>query len=997
MSFDLDLFRQDVLTDPLVYATWHDKYRWKEADGSPREQSVAETRERVVRAVYAKDPSQQAFSEALGLVQGGYLVPAGRVNAGAGLDRAVTLTNCFVNETIQDSMVGIQRGITNAALTMQQGGGIGTDFSSIRPNGALVKRTGSISSGVIPFMDQMSAMSDTVISAGTRRGAMMATLRCDHPDLWNPEQFETVTRFDGSVTMKNPSFISAKRQRGRLTQFNVSILATEAFMEAVRRDTDWDLGFHVPRADGQHVDVYDKPFAYDVIERDNQGNKIEGDWLKKGALAPWYVYRRVKARELWNDIMRSTYVYAEPGIIFIDRVNERNNLFYCEAINCTNPCFTGDTLVITSAGPKRFSDLARTGNTIKVLSVSEDGKVFFTDMTKPRLTRRKAPVVNLDVRATRIQLAVDDPMQEEGTIRCTPNHEFYLSSDVKVRADELTTSDDLHWFAEDDHIKRVYTERAYLPSGQQDIEDVYCGTVRSTGRFFIQATPNSYVLVSNCGEQPLPEHGTCCLSSVNLAFMVKDPFSDDARFDFDLYRKTIRQGVRFLDNVLTTTKFPLQAQQDESDSKRRIGLGVTGLADALVQLRIVYGSDRSVELSRELSAILQEESYSASADLAAERGAFPLFNPRDFANSYNFKKLPIYVQEKILWSGLRNGVLNTVAPNGTISLYTGNVPSGIEPIFSTHVAFRKMRQPDGSFKEFEIIDYAQRMFRAMFPGQTMPDYFVGAHDVHPRDHVRVLAAWQEHIDAAISKTVNCPEELPFEEFAALYQQAYELGCKGCTTYRPDPISGRGSVLSEVKERTVVDAIVTPAATALHHDFVHPRPDVVPGRTYKVKWPQSGENVYITVNNDEGRPLEVFIKHADSLLTEWTDALSRMITGVLRRGGDIKFIIEQLQQVGSAKGGVFMHGRFHASQVAAIATAIETEFRELGVYAKHAGDNGLLEASVATMNEVNQVVAALIEDPQRADVGTECPICHEFTVVRETGCRHCVSCGHEECG
>ena len=821
MTFDLDAFRLSVLNDPLARDIWDTKYRHKSPDGTAHEVTVNDTRRRVVDAIYKDDPSTEHLVRAQRLVQGGFLVPAGRINAGAGLDRAVTLMNCFLNEVVDDSMVGIQRAIMNAALTMQQGGGIGTDWSTVRPAGAVVKRTGSISSGVIPFMDQMDAMCQTVSSAGARRGAMMGTLRDDHPDLWNENHLATSTTFDGREVLSHPSFISAKRQRGRLTQFNVSVLVSDALMDAIKNDKMWDMGFHVPRADGHHLDVYDKPFSY---------NEEGPDGRKKGDMLPWYVYRRVLARQLWDEIMRSTYTYAEPGVIFIDRVNRMNNLNYCEDIRCTNPC----------------------------------------------------------------------------------------------------------------------------------------------------------------GEQPLPPHGICDLASVNLAFMIKDPFTHRADIDWNLLTETVHEGVRFLDNVLDATQYPLEAQRLESMLKRRIGLGVTGWADALAQLGVRYGSDDSVALSRQVARVLQWESYTASAYLAQERGPFPLYNKDELLKSQNIAKIPAMVRTIINRHGLRNGVLNTVAPNGTISIYIGNVGSGIEPFFTTAASTRRVRQPDHSFVEYRSVNYGVRLWEAMFPGKDLPDYFVGALEVPPAEHVLVQAAWQRNIDAAISKTVNCPETMTFEEFASVYALAYAEGCKGCTTYRPDPTAGRGSVLVAdgplFEGSTRNEAAVEYETGEKTAPDLTPRPEVLTGRTYKLKWPLSGENTYVTVNSHDGAPVEVFIRAADPLVNEWSDALGRMLTGVLRRGGDVRFVVEQLSQVASARGGAFMHGAYRPSLVAAIAWAVGEEFRDLGVY----------EDRMVKVSDV--VIVKVSTEPSHAANHHEvCPSCGTRSFVRESGCHRCLTCGHEACG
>ena len=585
----------------------------------------------------------------------------------------------------------------------------------------MVLRGNSSACGVIPFMDQMDAMCKT-IAVNDRRGALMATLRDDHPDLWNEHQFEITPAHNGDLVLKYPSFISAKRQKGRLTQCNMSILVSDAFLAALDADQDWDLGFHMPRRDGQHVDIYDKPFPYDMYDDDNE---IVSDGLSmtmpskaalriaKGTMLPWYVYRKIKARRIWDDIMRSTYVYAEPGVIFIDQVNKRNSLWYCEDIRCSNPC----------------------------------------------------------------------------------------------------------------------------------------------------------------GEKPMPPDGICCLSSLNAAFMVHDPFTKHAEFDFETWKKSIGVGVRFLDNVLDVSKYPLEQQRREAWAKRRIGLGSTGWGDALIQMRIRYGSPESVQLSRKAGGLLRERSYFESAMLAKERGPFPRYDREKFLAGHNVKQLPSYVRDVIAEYGIRNGELNTIAPNGTISLYSGNVSSGHEPVFSFEKTERKVRQADNSFKTYTSVNYSRRLYESIH-GETrredLPDYFVGALDISVDDHLAVHAAWHEFIDASISKTINVPTEMSFEDFSHVYRKAYDLGCKGCTTYRPDPESGRGSVLSVVEADK-------PAASVSPYPGLAIRPETLPGMQYKLKWPITGKNWYINITNLNGVPFEMFITASDEASQEWVSALSRTVT------------------------------------------------------------------------------------------------------------------------
>lgn len=847
-------FHSAVMSDPLVLDTWDRKYRHKDPDGTSHEATVYDTRRRVVEGVYKNDPNTGERDKAIYAVSEGLLIPAGRINAGAGIDRSTTLINCFVSETVQDSMPGIQRSISRAALTMQQGGGIGTDFSTIRPRGALASRTAAVASGVIPFMDQQDAMCQTIVSGGQRRGAMMGTLRDDHPDLWCPDQFEMITNYSGASVLLNPSFISAKRQPGRLTQFNLSVLISDAFLRARDAGEMWDLGHHEPPASGVYIDVQQRPFTHDKWRENNSifvgvdpgsvGNIIKQERLiQKGELRPWYVYRRVPARQVWEDIMHSTYTYAEPGVIFIDRINLRNNLYYCEDIRTTNPC----------------------------------------------------------------------------------------------------------------------------------------------------------------GEQPLPPHGICCLGSVNMAMMVDDPFTPEATFNVGLYLDTIRIGVRFLDNVLDVARYPLEEQEREAQNKRRIGLGVTGWGNALLMMGARYGDEQSVDLSRWAGRLLRDCSYEASMELAKERGSFPLFDRDKFMAGYNIQRLPIALQGKIYENGIRNGVLNTIAPNGTISLYVGNVSSGHEPVFSFNKSIRKVRQNDGRLREYESMDYGRRLYEHLCGDTALPDYFVGAMDISPEDHLTVHAAWQEFIDSSISKTINCPESMTFKQFERVYDRAWELGCKGCTTYRPDPTSGRGSVLSEVAPATAAaqPAQATEPSQAVHGSVQHvvtPRPPVLEGRTYKLKWPLDGGNWYVNITGHDGMPMEVFITSSDAAAQEWIQALSRMMTAVLRRGGDVRFLVDQLGQVVSSSGGAFIteQKRYRGSVVAAISGILEEEFRRLGMY--DAVSSVVTDPEKQSWPSIYAGAQAIFEEVSvSSGVGTRCPECTSHTLIKEAGCNRCLSCGYNSCG
>jgi ribonucleoside-diphosphate reductase alpha chain len=552
----------------LARHIWDIKYRLKTADGAAVERTPCDTMTRVATALARPEKNASfwtvRFFEAMRDLT---VLPAGRILAGAGTGRRVTLFNCFVMGRIEDDMTSIFTHLKEAALTMQQGGGIGYDFSTLRPRGAPVRGVQADASGPVSFMDVWDAMCRTILSAGRRRGAMMGVMRCDHPDI--------------------EAFIDAKRDPARLRMFNLSVLVTDAFMAAVREDAPWTLVFDgVP-------------------------------------------YRTLPARALWDRIMHATYDVAEPGVVFIDRINALNPLGYCETIAATNPC----------------------------------------------------------------------------------------------------------------------------------------------------------------GEQPLPPYGTCLLGSINLARLVERPFEAGAALNLDLLEQRVRVAVRMLDNVIDVSEYPLEAHRHEALTKRRIGLGITGLADALILCGVRYGSAEAVRLTDRWLARLRRAATLASTALAAEKGAFPLFDREAYLASPTVQTLDPDVRNAIAAKGMRNGLVTSIAPTGTISLYAGNVSSGLEPVFSTTYT-RHLLMPDGSRRAESVSDYAHALFRRRFgPDVPLPPAFVTVETLTPRDHLVMQAAAQKHIDSSISKTINVPENIPFDAFREIYRTAYDLGCKGCTTFRPNAVTG----------------------------------------------------------------------------------------------------------------------------------------------------------------------------------------------------------------
>jgi ribonucleoside-diphosphate reductase alpha chain len=584
---------------PIARRIWEAKYRFSGRSSSggtaAPDQDIAATWRRVAAAAAAVESGgtaranwSQQFEAAC--ADFGFL-PAGRIIAGAGTGRAVTLFNCFVMGTVPDDLSGIFDAVRDAALTMQAGGGVGMDFSTLRPRGALVHSIGADASGPVSFMDVWDAMCRTIMSAGARRGAMMATLRCDHPDI--------------------ETFINAKAEPGRLRNFNLSVLVTDAFIAAVRRDQPWDLVF------------------------------------------AGRTYQTVSARALWQQIMRATYNQAEPGVVFIDRINTRNNLGYCETITATNPC----------------------------------------------------------------------------------------------------------------------------------------------------------------GEQPLPPYGACLLGSINLTRFIDRPFEPGADVDLDRVRARVAVAVRLLDNIIDVSNYPLRQQRVEARTKRRIGLGLTGLADALIMCGSVYGSADAVARAGRWMAAVQRAAYLASADLAAEKGSFPACDAAALLTRPNIQALDPEVRQRISRHGLRNGCLTSIAPTGTISLLAGNVSSGIEPVFAFRYR-RRVLDASGQPRDEVVEDYAHRLYSAKCAAAasgTKPELgpaFVTANELTPDAHLVMQAALQRHVDSSISKTINCPSELPFAAFEGVYLRAFDLGLKSCTTFRPNAITG--SILTALPDAPATAPATLPA-------------------------------------------------------------------------------------------------------------------------------------------------------------------------------------------
>lgn len=1135
---------------PIARDIWDMKYRLKGPDGRAVDATVEDTWARVAAALAeAEAPGKREAirAEFLSAMRDFRVLPAGRVVAGAGSGRTVTLFNCFVMGTIPDDMGGIFEALKEAALTMQQGGGVGFDFSTLRPKGAPVRGVGADASGPISFMDVWDAMCRTIMSAGSRRGAMMATLRCDHPDI--------------------EDFIDAKRDPARLRMFNLSVLVTDAFMDAVRADKSWDLVF-------------------------------EGK-----------VWRTVSARGLWDRITAATYEVAEPGVVFIDRVNALNNLHYCESISATNPCVTADTWVQTADGPVQVADLvtrpftaivngerwesgaegffptgvkpvlrlrteegfalrltpdhrvqriarlsrhARETEWVEARDLQPGDGIVLSDhrpqdrwgdpascdqddaegyllglligdgtlkadkavlsawpaaravndgdapqgvaavMTAAEAAARRLPhradfsgwmevegrgewrlataalrnlalahdlapsrktltaamerrsaafhegalrglfdsdgsVQGTQAKGLSIRLAQSDAdllraaqrmlarlgivsriyeNRREAGPRALPDgkggtrlyqtaaqHELVIAGGNIARFAErigfadtdkrARLSNGLAAYRRDLNRERfVATVAALEPDGE---EAVYDASVPGVNAFDANG-----ILAHNCGEQPLPPYGACLLGSLNLAALVKEPFTANARIEDGELATLARTAVRMLDNVIDVSNFPLPQQAHEAKAKRRIGLGVTGLADAFAMCGTVYGAPEALALLRRWLGGIRRAAYLASADLAAEKGPFPLFDREPFLAGRNAARLPEDVRAAIAAKGLRNGLITSIAPTGTISLFAGNVSSGIEPIFARDYA-RNVLQPDGTTHRENVQDFAYAAWRRLKGDAPLPAAFVTAQSLPPEAHLAVQAAAQEFIDSAISKTINVPRAISFDDFKDVYRKAYESGCKGCTTYRPNDVTG--AVLSA--EPAPAEAVPEPSraphpeggAGVVYMTKPLDRPGALPGSTYKIKWPDSDHALYITLNDivQDGRrrPFEIFINSKNMEHYAWTVALTRMMSAVFRRGGDVSFVVEELKAVFDPRGGQWMEGRYVPSLLAAIGDVIERHLVEIGFMVKPD------EAAVARRR-------LAMGDPA-GERGRPCPRCGAASLLRIEGCDTCYECGFSRCG
>ncbi len=737
---------------------WEKKYQFKGNGYCKADSCYEDSWKRIASALAKNEKEPQAWEEKFYEILTDFkFLPAGRIiaNAGTQMD-SVTMFNCYVMNDIEDSIDGIFDTVKNAALTQKQGGGVGFDFSTIRPAGNSIKGCGAMASGPISFMQVIDATCKTIMSAGQRRGAQMGVMRCDHPDI--------------------EEFITAKQDSTKLRMFNLSVAITEKFVNAVENNEKWELVFN-----GK-------------------------------------VYKTVKAVELWDLIMKSTYDFAEPGFILIDKINKFNNLYYCEQIRATNPC----------------------------------------------------------------------------------------------------------------------------------------------------------------GEQPLPSFGACLLGSINLTKFVKNAFKSNADVQYTEIAKTTKIAVRMLDNVIDISNYPLPQQKKEALSKRRIGIGITGLADLLLCMKVKYGSNESLKIAEKIMQTITYSAYESSIDIAKEKGAFPLFDAEKYPQGHFIRSLPEGIREDIKAYGIRNSHLTSIAPTGTISLLAGNVSSGLEPVFAFHYKRKFRNSTEKDVSEVEVNDYAYREYLKLkglevIDDKELPEYFVSAGDIAPLQHLEIQGILQKYVDSSISKTINIPVDYPFEKFKDIYMQAYKKGLKGCTTFRPSKyITGILIKKEDEKEK--------PKKTL---ETVN-RPKALAGTTYKIKTPLSSEALYVTINDiieKDGtvRPYELFINTKNLQHFSWIVAMTRLISAVFRNQSNPSFLVKELKSIYDPNGGYFSDGKYIPSLAADIGRAIEEHLNKIGLMETKAILKGKKDTSSAI------TVDAMI-----------CPMCSEKTLINQENCLKCLSCDYSKC-
>lgn len=1033
---------------------WNMKYRYK------NEATIEDTWKRLAKGCSVNEKNKEEWEKKFyDIIEDFKFLPAGRIYANLGTDRAkATLMNCYVMGPIEDSIEGIFDNIKEAAVTLKSGGGTGFNFSTVRPKGAWIKGVEAESSGPISFMKVYNSTCQTIISAGNRRGAILSCLRCDHPDI--------------------EEFITVKQQPNTLEMMNLSVGITDKFMEAVDKGLDWDLVF-------------------------------EGK-----------VYKTIKAKDLWERIMESTYTYAEPGFLNLDAINKWNNLSYCETITTTNPCVVGDTKIAVADGRKSVTikELADMKKDVPVYCVDDKGALKIRMMRRPRLTGHKEVY----------EVLFDDGSKE----RFTGNHELILKNNTLKQVQDLQKGDSLQLhtktydslskpFKEENEERDTlittlvykmirliqkkkkplykkdwikYAKEHDLPTKVpfrnisnfiqlaniycrysfpdptcitskfstffrllQDTDlhlkyidgDIYvqrecevCGniitqewekrevsncsecspedvfqkyekvskdpiktTIQKEGKsiqvvsvtkvarvFVYNGTVDEFhnygivlnekqsedksrldlIFSKNCGEQTLGPYESCNLGSLNLTHFVHNSFSKESSFNFGELARTTSTAVRFLDNIIDISNFPLQVQKDTSKSKRRVGLGITGLADTMVMLGLRYGYEHSVSFTENVMRTITEVAYSTSINLAKEKGSFPMLDKEKYVSGPFVQQLPKKIQEDILKFGIRNSHLTTVAPSGTISMLAGNVSSGIEPIFQLEYR-RKVKQKGDETDTLTIKDYAYHVK----PDDILDERFITSDDILPMEHVNIQAVAQKWVDSSISKTVSVPTEFPFKDFKDVYKYAYMKGCKGITTFRSN-IHKQGILGNDCEECREADRREDVLECDIHRSTINGNNWIVlvglqedvpyelfGGKREKIEIPNKYKKGWLKKRKDsEGTHYDLFLGDLETpdivihdVPKRFTRAIgeyTRLISLPLRHKISLKHIKEQL--------------------------LAESKDKELHLYCFE--------------RCISRILGKYIKDGEKVS-GELCPDCNSPLIYRD-GCKACSKCFWSKC-